>query len=482
MRRAHTVEQVRTAEVALLEVLPDGVLMARAAAGLAHATGDFLGRVYGSRVLLLVGAGNNGGDALYAGARLAARGAQVQAVLLDPDRTHPGGLAALRGAGGRVVEEPRGSYAVAVDGIVGIGGSGPLRPEAAALVDRLRGTPFVAVDAPSGVEVDTGRVTGAHVRADLTVTFGSLKPCHLVDPGADACGTVELVELGDLGLDLTAAAVEALQAADVARLLPRPASDAHKYTRGVVGVRAGSEQYRGAGVLSVAGAACGLAGMVRYVPAGADAGAGAGSGAGSGVAELVQAAHPEVVLGPGRVQAWVVGSGGGTAAGQQLRDALADGVPVVVDADALAAVADPAVGGLEVPTVLTPHAGELARMLQAERAEIEADPLSHARLAAERFGGVVLLKGRHSLVVGPDGRTRANTVGPPWLATAGAGDVLGGLVGALLAAGLDPFDAASTGAWLHGAAAAYARPGGPVTAGEVARALPDVCARLLSTA
>ena len=479
MRRAHTVDQVRAAEARLLAVLPDGVLMQRAAAGLAHATGDFLGRVYGTRLLLLVGAGNNGGDALHAGARLSRRGAQVEAVLLDADRTHPGGLAALRGAGGQVVDQPRGSYAVVVDGIVGIGGSGPLRPEAAVLVDRLRGTPFVAVDIPSGVEVDTGRVDGAHVRADLTVTFGSLKPCHLVDPGADACGTVELVDLGDLGLDLTAAAVEALQAADVARLLPRPAPDAHKYTRGVVGVRAGSEQYRGAGVLSVAGAASGLAGMVRYVPAarGGPALDGGTAGTGAGVADLVQTAHPEVVVGAGRVQAWVVGSGGGGAAGQQLEEALADGVPLVVDADALAAVEGP----LERPAVITPHAGELARMLAVERAEVETDQLLHARLAADRYGAVVLLKGRHSLVVDPDGRVRANTVGPPWLATAGAGDVLGGLVGALLAAGLDPFDAASTGAWLHGAAAAYARPGGPVTAGEVARALPEVCVRLLGT-
>ncbi|CAA9345176.1 MAG: NAD(P)H-hydrate epimerase / ADP-dependent (S)-NAD(P)H-hydrate dehydratase [uncultured Nocardioidaceae bacterium] len=471
MRRAHTVEQVRTAEAALLAGLPDGVLMQRAAAGLAHAVAELLGRVYGARVLLLVGAGGNGGDALYAGAGLARRGASVEAVLLDPDRTHPAAAAAFRGAGGRVVAEPRGRYAVVVDGIVGIGGSGPLREAAAVLVDRLRDTPFVAVDTPSGVEVDTGRVSGAHVQAALTVTFGALKPCHLLDPGAAACGSVELV---DLGLDLPAPVAEALQADDVARLLPRPAADAHKYTRGVVGVRAGSEQYRGAGVLSVAGAACGLAGMVRYLPAPAPP---AGPDRGTGVADLVQAAFPEVVVGAGRVQAWVVGSGGGPAAGAQLREALADGVPVVVDADALAAVEGP----LAVPAVLTPHAGELARMLDTERAEVEADQLGSARAAAQRYGAVVLLKGRRSVVAGPDGRVRVNTVGPPWLATAGAGDVLGGVVGALLAAGLDPLDAAGVGAWLHGSAAGQCRPGGPVTAGEVARAVPDVCARLLGT-
>jgi ADP-dependent NAD(P)H-hydrate dehydratase / NAD(P)H-hydrate epimerase len=463
VRAAHTVTQVRDAEEPLLASLPEGALMQRAAAGLAHAVAAFLGHVYGARVLLLVGAGNNGGDALYAGARLARRGALVDAVLLAPDRAHAAGLAAYRSAGGRVVPSPQGDYEVALDGIVGIGGSGPLRPDAVALVAALGTTPVVAVDTPSGVDADTGRVEGPHVTAAVTVTFGTHKVAHLVDPGARACGVVELV---DIGLTLPPPTVEALQADDVAALLPVPEPDAHKYTRGVVGVRAGSERYPGAGVLSVGGAACGLVGMVRYVPAG---------GTGDGVSTLVQAAHPEVVVGEGRVQAWVVGSGGGDSAGDQLRAALGDGVPVVVDADALATLPEP----VAVPAVLTPHAGELARMLGTEREEVERDQLHHARSAAERYGAVVLLKNRHSIVADPAGRVRVTTVGPPWLATAGAGDVLGGLVAALLAAGLDPFDAASVGSWVHGSAAALVRPDGPVVAGEVARALPEVCARLL---
>ncbi len=467
MRSAHTVAEVREAEEQLLAATPEGALMQRAAAGLAAALVDFLGRTYGARVLLLVGAGNNGGDALYAGVALRGRGAAVDCVLLSPDHAHPAGLAAYRAAGGRVVDAPRGRYDVVVDGIVGIGGTGPLRPAAADLVARLEGTPFVAVDLPSGIEADSGRVEGAHVRAALTVTFGTHKPCHLVDPAAQACGVVHLV---DLGLDLPDPQVQAFQSADVAALLPVPEPAAHKYTRGVVGVRSGSEQYRGAAVLSVAGADCGLAGMVRYVPPEEPVGDGAG------VADLVQAAHPEVVIGPGRVQAWVVGSGGGGVAAAQLAAALEDGVPVVVDADALRAVEAP----LPVPTVLTPHAGELARMLGVERDEVEADQLAHARRAAERFGAVVVLKGRHTLTAHPDGRVRVTTVGPPWLATAGAGDVLGGLVGALLAAGLDPFDAASVGSWVHGAAATAVRDGGPLTAAEVARALPDLCASLLA--
>ncbi len=442
-----------------MAVLPAGALMQRAAAGLAHAVLELLGGGYGRQVLLLVGSGDNGGDALYAGARLARRGVGVQALLLNPAKTHAAGVMALTAAGGRVVTDLADAKTpgVVVDGIVGIGGAGSLRPDAATAVDRLRGIPFVAVDVPSGVNVDTGEVAGTHVEAAVTVTFGTHKVAHLVDPAARACGAVHLV---DIGLDLPAAQVTALQAADVAALLPVPDPNDHKYTRGVVGVRAGSKEFPGAGALCVSGAASGLAGMVRYDGEAAD---------------LVRARHPEVVVNDGQVQAWVVGSGGGADAEQALTASLEDGVPVVVDADGLSFVKPPVV----VPALLTPHAGELARMLDVEREQVEAEQLRFAREAARRFGSAVLLKGRHTLVAAPDGDVRVSTVGVPWLATAGAGDVLAGLCGALLASGLTPFDAGSVAAWVHGAAAAQAGQGGPVTASDVARALPDVCRTLL---
>ncbi len=463
MRSAHTVEQVRTAEAALMATLPEGTLMERASTGLAFAVAELLGGVYGARVHLLIGAGNNGGDALYAGAFLARRGARVEAQLLEPDRAHEAGLRAFRLAGGRVVSGPgRVPADVVVDGIVGIGGRGGLRPAAVEALDALAGIPVVAVDVPSGVEVDSGAIEGPHVQATVTVTFGTHKIAHLVDPAARAAGAVHLV---DIGLDLPPADVTALQADDVAGLLPVPDPSDHKYTRGVVGVRAGSAQYPGAAVLTVAGAASGLVGMVRYVGTAADE---------------VRASFPEVV-GAGRVQAWVVGPGGDAAAEDALREALADPVPVVVDADALGHL-DPdatsrrdAGGGL----VLTPHAGELARMLGTDRKAVEADQLGHARTAASTYGCVVLLKGRHTIVAAPDGRARVTTIAPPWLATAGAGDVLAGLCGALLAAGLDPFDAASVGSWLHGSAAALASDDGPLRASAVAAALPEACRLLL---
>jgi hydroxyethylthiazole kinase-like uncharacterized protein yjeF len=457
MRSAHTVEQVRVAEAAAMATLPEGTLMQRAAAGLATSVVDLLGGAYGRRVLLLVGPGDNGGDALYAGAMLARRGASVEAVRVA-DRAHAGGLAALAVAGGReVVLGRHRAPEVVIDGIVGIGGRPGLRGEAAAAVETLHGSTFVAVDVPSGVDVDTGRLDGPHVSADLTITFGTHKIAHLVEPAASACGVVQLV---DLGLDLPAAGVIALQRHDVAALIRRPEGEAQKYARGVVGVRSGSARYPGAGVLSTSGAASGLVGMVRYA---------------GGAADAVLAAHPEVVVGEGRVQAWVVGSGGDDGAEAALTRALDDDVPLLVDADALQHLPRP----LNRPALLTPHAGELAAMLGVRREEVEADQLAFARRAAEEYAAAVLLKGHHTLVAEPGGRVHVTTTGTSWLAVAGAGDVLGGLCGALLASGLSPFDAGAVGSWLHGAAATYASQGGPTSAPAVAAAIPQVVADLL---
>ena len=346
-----------------------------------------------------------------------------------------------------------------IDGIVGIGGRPGLREPAGEMLAAVEADLTVAVDAPSGIDVDTGETPASHVRADVTVTFGTHKVGLLVDPAAEAAGTVSLV---DIGLDLPPADVEALQHADVAALLPVPRHDAQKYTRGVVGVAAGSAEFSGAAVLAVSGALAGPCGMVRYD--GPD-----------GVAALVRSAHPEVVVGPGRVQAWVVGSGGGGDVAKAFERVRDDGVPLVVDADALAHLDRP----LGVPVLLTPHAGELARMLDVPREDVEAAPLRHVRDAARQYAATVLLKGARTLVADPGGRVRVNATGTPWLATAGAGDVLAGLCGALLASGLDPLDAGSVGAWLHGAAATLSSAGGPVTAVDVAEALPRATAWVL---
>ncbi|MFF3329397.1 NAD(P)H-hydrate dehydratase [Streptomyces sp. NPDC002888] len=468
MRSAYSVETVRTAERELMARLPEGALMQRAVAGLAATCADLLGRVYGSRVVLLVGSGDNGGDTLYAGARLARRGAGVTAVLLAPERTHTGGLAALRRAGGRTVAPSTADELIeradlVLDGIVGIGGKGGLRPDAVPLAvaaERSRAV-VVAVDLPSGVDVDTGEVHGTAVRADLTVTFGTHKPGLLIDPAREYAGSVRLV---DIGLELPAEAEsEALQHADVARLLPRPAVESDKYRRGVVGIAAGSARYPGAAVLAVAGALRGGAGAVRYVGPAADA---------------VIARFPETLVsdqGPrraGRVQAWVVGPGAGDDAGT-VAEVLAADVPVLIDADGLRLAEVGAVRGRGAPTLMTPHAGEAAALLGVAREEVEGARLAAVRELAGRYGATVLLKGSTTLVAGAGGRgvVRVNATGTGWLATAGSGDVLSGLSGSLLAAGLSAVDAGSVGAYLHGLAGRIAADGAPVGAHDVAEAV-----------
>jgi hydroxyethylthiazole kinase-like uncharacterized protein yjeF len=484
MRLAWRVADVRAAEKALMATLPEGTLMQRAAAGLARRCALLLGEsgsggVYGARVLLLVGSGDNGGDTLYAGARLAARGAQVRALLLSPERVHLAGLAALRQAGGYTVRELPDRADLVLDGIVGIGASGGLRPPAAKIVEALPGLRsrlgtkplVVAVDVPSGVAVDTGDVPGDAVTADVTVTFGCLKPAHVLGPAATHAGFVDLVDIG-LGATMRAdPAVRVPDAADIGSWWPRtgPASD--KYTRGVVGVATGSAQYPGAAMLSVSGALAGPTGMVRY--------------AGSAAEDVVRT-HPSVVAAPsvaeaGRVQAWVCGSGLGTDDGArvELRSVLATSLPVLLDADALTLLVDGQHAAdlrRDAPLVVTPHDGEFKRLAGEAPG---ADRAGAACRLAAWINGVVLLKGDRTIVATPAGEVWANPTGTSVLATAGSGDVLAGLLGSLLAAGLPPERAAVAAAYVHGLAGRRAAEQGPVTSPDVAAALRPVLNDLL---
>jgi hydroxyethylthiazole kinase-like uncharacterized protein yjeF len=342
----------------------------------------------------------------------------------------------------------------------------------------------VAVDLPSGVDADTGEVTGAAVSADVTVTFGTWKTGLLVDPGAAHTGLAHLVDIG-LAPHLPAPAAAAYAAADVAALLPRPGRESDKYRRGVLGIVAGSDRFTGAAALAVGGALRGGAGMVRLVTAPA-------------AAAVVRQHWPEAVItltgedgtddvtATGRVQAWLAGPGMGTDERDRGRLAavLGTDLPVLVDADGLTLVArEPElVAGRKAATLLTPHAGELARLLRADPATVAARRAEHARAAAAAFGCCVLLKGSTTVIAPADGSPLlVNPTGTGWLATAGTGDVLAGLAGALLAQGLDAADAAAAAAYLHGISGRYAaggagaRPGGeaPIGAGDVIVSLPD---------
>jgi hydroxyethylthiazole kinase-like uncharacterized protein yjeF len=440
MRHYYTADAIRAAEAPLLANLPVGVLMRRAAYGLAtaiarelqHRTGGLAGR----RVCAVVGSGDNGGDALWAATFLRRRGVAAEAILLSPDRAHPAALAAFRRCGGRIVHNVSSATDLVIDGVVGISGSGPLRPAAAAIFENL-GIPVVAVDIPSGVDVHTGAVTGPAVRAALTVTFGGLKPVHALAN----CGRVELV---DIGLNLPATDLLGFEAADVAGRWPLPGPKDDKYSQGVTGILAGSVAYPGAAILCSGAAVAATSGMVRY--------------AGSAAAEVVS--HwPEVVAAPspaaaGRVQAWVVGPGLGTdeAGATALWFALGTDLPVIVDADALTILAahPDLVRTRTAPTVLTPHAGEYARLAGHPPG---ADRVGAARSLADAFDATVLLKGNVTVIADPGGPVYLSPAGQSWAATAGSGDVLSGVIGALLAAGLPAGEAAAAADVVHARAA-----------------------------
>jgi len=503
MISAYTGTQVREAEQPLLAAGMGAVLMQRASHGLANAVVRELQargqRLYGASVAVLAGKGNNGGDGLFAASFLAGRGMRATAVL-TADSAHPEALAAFERAGGRVhrltdatlsqLTAETASADVVIDAVLGTGAKGGLRGPAAALVESLSGGRHplvVACDVPSGVDADTGEVHAPVLPAHLTVTFGAAKAGLLADPGADYAGRVDIVPIGIEG-HLPWPALRRLETADLARLLPRPPRRSHKYSRGVLGVVAGSATYPGAAVLACRGALAAGVGMVRYLGP-------------PEVAHLVRQSCPEVVCGTGavadtHVQAWLVGSGMGPEDHEQLqraRDAVDSGLPTIADAGAL-----PGLPPILAPqVVLTPHAGELASLLQrldgdhplSVRSAVDANTLGAVRHAAGLTEATVLLKGATTLVASPFQDFYSQADGTPWLASAGSGDVLAGIIGALLAqlgsdvgrfreAGIDPDERwAAIGALaasLHGRAGAAASGGGPLTAGRIADAVPAV--------
>ncbi|MGO4343039.1 bifunctional ADP-dependent NAD(P)H-hydrate dehydratase/NAD(P)H-hydrate epimerase [Pedococcus sp. 2YAF34] len=483
MLRAWSADRVRSAEQELMAGLEEGELMARAAQGVAEVCSARLHQGGGTRVVVLAGPGNNGADALYAAAHLADEGFACVAVrgdwplaIGDADSWLAAGVQVLSSDDDWAA--PLAEADLVLDGILGIGGRPGLPDEAVAWVDAVPADAYVvAVDLPSGQDPAGEQAQDEAVFADETVTFAVAKPVHVLPATEPAVGRLTVV---DIGLELEGAAdVERLDFADVAELWPVPRASDDKYSRGVLGVVAGGEDYTGAPVLCCTAAVGAGVGMLRYVGTPAPTG-------------LVRAAVPEVVIGDGRVQAWVVGPGldttsrakGSKAQLDVARAALASDLPVLVDAGGL----DLVTGRRQAPTLLTPHAGELARLLtrldetsdEVTREQVQASPLAHARRAATLTGATVLLKGATTLVVPPEGTVRSQADAPAWTATAGAGDVLAGVCGALLAAGLSPLDAGSVGALVHGVAADRANPGGPVRALALAHAVPGTVAHLLT--
>lgn len=510
---AYDPDQIAAAEQMVLAA-DSTALLRQASAGLAAVCVRELrardtGRVAGRRMLVIAGSGHNAADGLLAGARLAGRGVQVLAWLASSRQLAPGpagALAALKSAGGIVVDSPYhlGPLDLVLDAVAGLSGRPGLAPATTSAFAHLAATEpqttrplIIAVDLPSGLDPSSGATIGPHVRADLTVTFGAYKPALLLPPASWAAGRIELVDL-QLGPHLPGKPrINRLTPQTAAELWPRPTPRDHKYRRGIVGVHAGTA-FVGAARLTCAGAARAGAGAVAYCGPGE-------------VTAAVLAHQPETISwGPAsigsdarplRIDAWAVGPGLPEDESPTVTEILTGTTPHVVDAGALAACVRIRRAGLArtqpAQVLLTPHAGELARLLTrpgspVTRADVEANPWQYAQSLANLAQATVLIKGACTLVVPPDlpgaGLAYSQADGTPWLATAGAGDVLTGIAATLLAQGSSATIAGALAALIHGQAGQWAshphpsatsnRSGAPILASDIAAAIPTVIANL----
>ncbi len=463
---------------------PSAVLVHRAGQAVARAVRTLLGGVYGRRVVVVCGKGNNGADGLVAARALSDWGVRVDVFRLA-DGWSPARFARALGRAD-----------AAVDAMYGTGFRGVLDGDAATVASAFahasatRGTPVVAVDIASGVDGATGAVRGPAVRAELTVTFTARKPGHVFEPGRSSSGGVDVVDVGvDPALATDRSDTGIVTEHDVAAWLPPRAPDAHKWSAAVF-VVGGSGGMTGAPVFASRAALRSGAGMVRCGVPGAQTAqrlAGAeviavalpASDAGSLTRDAVVAVQSQL----DRFGALVLGPGLGNdpeARAAAVRLALDASVPVVLDADGLNAF-EGDVSALRArresgapPVVLTPHAGEYQRLTGHA---VGDDRLAAARELAVAAGSVVLLKGPSTVVAGPDGRVLVSTTGGPWLATAGTGDVLSGILGAFLARGVPALEAAAAAAWVHGRAADVAGHVGLV-ASDLLGALPSTLGRI----
>ena len=445
--------QMARADKAAVELGQSGpALMEAAGRAVVRAVMRHFGRC---RVLVLAGPGNNGGDGYVAARLLRQQGWPVRLAALAAPRqgSDAAGAAELwRGpsAGFDSAEFDPAEAARADLVIDAVFGAGLARSVDGVVAETLRAARrVVAVDVPSGVDGATGAVRGFAPEAALTVSFFRLKPGHLLLPGRARCGRIELADIGipDRVLD----AIAPLTFANLPTLwrLPGLSAEAHKYSRGHVSVVGGAAM-TGAARLAAEAARRAGAGMVTIAALGAAETYRAGE---PGL--LVSSDDIATLLGDDRRKVWVCGPGLGLEQARSVFPALIAAHRLVVgDADVFSAFAGEA-QGLRGAAVLTPHAGEFARVFGAPG----DDRLSAARQAAARTGAVVLLKGADTIIAAPDGRAAINLSAPPWLATAGAGDVLSGVIAGLLAQGMDAWQAAAAGAWLHGRAAALVGPG-----------------------
>jgi hydroxyethylthiazole kinase-like uncharacterized protein yjeF len=470
---------------------PGFALMLSAGQAIAEAAADL---VEEGPILVVAGRGNNGGDGFVAAAELAARGRDVSVILLC-ERDSLQGDAALAARGWKYPVLPFnlqaiGRPALIIDALFGAGLNRPIKGDPLEMIEAVNanGAPVLAVDLPSGINGTSGAVMGAAINAVETVTFFRRKPAHLLMPGRKHCGRVRVA---DIGIDPRVLEEIRPQTSENVpqswqSFFPVPRIDGHKYARGHAIVLSGELASTGAARLAARGALRAGAGLVT-VASPRDALA---VNAAALTAVMVRPVDTPLdfgeMIGDRRLNAIVIGPGAGVS--DRTRDFVHTALSVkrglVLDADALTSFAEAperlfesikASDGGQV--VLTPHEGEFPRLFSdISNKHPGRSKLERVRDAAERSGAVVLLKGPDTVVASPDGRASIASNAPPWLATAGAGDVLAGMIAAMLAQGVPAFEAACIGVWMHGEAAGEAGPG--LIAEDLPEVLPAVFRRL----
>jgi hydroxyethylthiazole kinase-like uncharacterized protein yjeF len=461
-----------------------------------RAVADHVGRNYptGTRVVVLAGPGNNGGDGYVAARLLASRGCDVRLLRVGIPGKGDAGRAAVRWKGPTTDATPEGLAGadVIVDALFGAGLDRPVSGLAAAMIEAINagGLPVVAVDLPSGINGDSGAVMGAAVQARETVTFFRRKRGHLLLPGRLHAGALTIADIGIAPsvLDKIKPQASANEPPLWLSHFPRPREHGHKYERGHAVIVSGDLSHTGAARLAARGALRAGAGLVTIASPGNALAVNAAASLAVMVRQVDGAPALARFLKDRRLNAVVLGPGGGVGPAMQakVRTALKGEGGVVLDADALtsfsgnrAALAKAIRGRKSGATVLTPHEGEFGRLFN------KLDELAHlpakaekAAVAADSTGAILVLKGPDTVVAAPDGRLAIASNAPPWLATAGTGDVLAGMIAGLLAQGMPGFEAAAAAVWLHGEAAAEFGPG--LISEDLPEQLPAVYRRLLA--
>lgn len=443
------------------------------------------------RILVVAGRGNNGGDGFVAAAELAARGRDVSVILLCDPATLKGdaALAAAEWKGPMLPCDPAalGQPNLIVDALFGAGLNRPVKGDPFAMIEAMNasGVPILSVDLPSGVNGDTGEVMGVAVEAAATVTFFRRKPGHLLLPGRAYCGEIDVADIGIEPDVLDSIAPKAFENVPElwADIFPSPQADGHKYARGHAVVVSGDVVSTGAARLAARAALRAGAGLVTVASKRDALAVNAAALTAVMVREAEAPQQFAELLSDKRLNACVIGpaAGIGERTRGMVRAVLAARRGVVLDADALTSFADDSevlfaeIKKQDDPQViLTPHDGEFGRLFSQLRPGYpHASKLERARLAASQSGAVVLLKGADTVIAAPDGRAAIAANAPPWLATAGSGDVLAGIIAGMLAQGVPAFEAACIGAWMHGEAGHEFGPG------LIAEDLPEVLPAVL---